>query len=79
MLALMVTLMACASPSAPPILSIKTPIATLAAGEPVLPYSQILLHNAPLPLAADYAVNSHNWTLAGYNTYATRDIAVPNC
>ena len=80
MLALIIMLTACAStPPAPVVISIKTPIATLAAGEPILPHSQILLHDAPLPLAADYAVNSHNWTLAGYDTSATRDVMTPGC
>ncbi len=51
----------------------------MAAGEPVLPYSQILLHDAPLPLAADYHVDSNNWTLASYDTSATRDVTMPEC
>jgi outer membrane protein assembly factor BamB len=73
-------LAACAStPPAPTVISIKTPVATLAAGEPVLPHSQILLRDAPLPLAPDYSVDSQNWTLAGYNTFATRDVAAPGC
>jgi eukaryotic-like serine/threonine-protein kinase len=73
-------LIACAStPPAPPILSVRTPIVTLAAGEPVLPHSQILLHDAPLPLATDYSSSSHNWTLAGYDTSATRDVTTPGC
>ena len=60
-------------------IAIKTPAATLAAGEPILPYSQILLHDAPLPLAADYAVDSRNWTLANYDVSATRDVPLPGC
>ena len=80
MLALVAMLTACVStPPAPIVISIKTPVATLAAGEPILPYSQILLHDAPLPLATDYAVNSHDWTLAGYNTSATRDVILSHC
>ena len=76
--ALLVT--ACAStPPGPIVIAIKTPIATLAAGEPILPYSQILLHDAPLPLAADYSVDNGNWTLANYDTSATRDVAVTSC
>ncbi len=73
-------LTACSStPPVPVIIAIKTPVATLAAGEPILPYSQILLHDAPLPLASDYAADSGNWTLANYDTSATRDVAVPGC
>src|ERR1700676_2707263 len=80
LLALTLMLTACAStPSAPPILSVRTPIVTLAAGEPVLPHSQILLHDAPLPLATDYSSSSYNWTLAGYDTSATRDVTTPGC
>ena len=79
-LALVFMLAACAStPLAPTVIAIKAPAATLAAGEPILPYSQILLHDAPLPLASDYTVNSHNWTLAGYDTSATRDVTTPGC
>ena len=78
MLALM--LVACAStPPAPVVISIPSPAPSIAAGEPVLPYSQILLHKAPLPLAADYSIESNNWTLAGYDTSATRDVAMPGC
>src|SRR5712691_1074444 len=80
MLALALMLAACAStPPSPVVILIKTPVATLAAGEPILPYSQILLHAAPLPLAADYHVDRNNWTLAGYDTAATRDVALPDC
>ena len=80
MLALAAVLAACTStPPAPVVITIKTPVATLAAGEPILPYSQILLHDAPLPLAADYQVDRNNWTLAGYDTAATRDVALPDC
>ncbi|HLQ10809.1 MAG TPA: PQQ-binding-like beta-propeller repeat protein [Ktedonobacteraceae bacterium] len=80
MLALAVILAACTStPPSPVVIPIKTPVATLAAGEPILPYSQILLHAAPLPLAADYHVDRNNWTLAGYDTAATRDVALPDC
>src|SRR5216683_1607229 len=77
-LALAVILAACTStPLSPVVIPIKTPVATLAAGEPILPYSQILLHDAPLPLAADYHLDRNNWTLAGYDTAATRDVALP--
>ncbi len=80
MLALTVMLAACAStPLSPVAIPIKTPVATQAAGEAILPYSQILLHDAPLPLAADYHVDRNNWTLAGYDTAATRDVALPDC
>jgi outer membrane protein assembly factor BamB len=80
MFALAFILAACDSTSAtPPVISIKTPVATLVAGEPVLPHSQILLHNAPLPLAGDYKVDSNNWTLAGYNSSATREVVMPYC
>ncbi|HKV59415.1 MAG TPA: PQQ-binding-like beta-propeller repeat protein, partial [Ktedonobacteraceae bacterium] len=80
MLALAVLVAACSSTSPTPVvISIKTPAATMAAGEPVLPYSQILLHDAPLPLAADYHVDSTNWTLASYDTSATRAVTMPEC
>ena len=80
LLSVAVILTACASTSpAPVVIPIKTPVATLAAGEPILPYSQILLHDAPLPLAADYAVDGRNWTLANYDTSATRAVALPGC
>src|SRR6266852_9325738 len=80
MLALTVMLAACAStPLSPVAIPIKTPVATQAAGEAILPYSQILLHDAPLPLAADYHVDRNNWTLAGYDPAATRDVALPDC
>ena len=80
MLALAIMLTSCASTStAPIVISIKTPAPIIAGGEPILPYSQILLHDAPLPLAADYHVDSHNWTLADYDTSATRDVAIPDC
>jgi len=80
MLALAVILAACTStPPSPVVIPIKTPVATLAAGEPILPHSQVLLHDAPLPLAADYNVDRNNWTLAGYDTAATRDVALPDC
>src|SRR5581483_8512503 len=78
--ALAVMLASCSSTSsAPVVVSIKTPAATLAAGEPVLPYSQILLHDAPLPLAADYYADRNGWTLANYDTSATRAVTMPDC
>lgn len=80
MLALAVILAACTStPPSPVVIPIKTPVAMQAAGEPILPYSQILLHDAPLPLAADYNVDRNNWMLAGYDTAATRDVVLPDC
>jgi outer membrane protein assembly factor BamB len=80
MLALALMLAACAStPPSPVVIPVKTPVATLAAGEPILPHSQVLLRAAPLPLAADYQVDRNNWTLAGYDTAATRDVALPDC
>src|SRR5690348_13482721 len=80
LLAGVLLLTACRSTSpVPVVIAIKTPVPGLAAGEPILPYSQILLHDAPLPLAADYSVDSENWTLANYDTSATRDVVVPDC
>src|ERR1700730_13374467 len=82
MFALAITLASCAPTPAstvPVVTSINTPVSARAGGEPILPYSQILLHNAPLPLATDYSVDSHNWTLAGYDTSATRDVTMPDC
>ena len=80
LLAFALLLTACSStPPAPVVIAIKMPLATLAAGEPILPYSQILLHDAPLPLPTDYVADSGNWTLANYDTSATRDVSVPGC
>src|SRR5690349_10026206 len=80
LLAFALLLTACNSTSSTPVvIAIKTPIPGLAAGEPILPYSQILLHDAPLPVPADYAVNSQNWTLANYDPSGTRDVTVSGC
>src|SRR6266567_3571139 len=66
--ALMVILSACdANPGVPATLNKRTPTVSTAAGEPILPHSQIFLHDAPLPTAADLRFDSRNWTLAGFD------------
>ena len=55
------------------------PSPTIAAGEPVLPRSQIFLRPAPLPTASDLAFDSQNWTLSGFDNGDTRSIPLPGC
>ncbi len=78
--ALMVILSACdANPGVPATLNKRTPTVSTAAGEPILPHSQIFLHDAPLPTAADLRFDSRNWTLAGFDNAATRFVSLPAC
>ena len=44
-----------------------------------MPHSQIFLHDAPLPTAADLRFDSRNWTLAGFDNAATRFVSLPAC
>lgn len=55
----------------------KTPV--IAGGEVVLPHSQILLHDAPLPSQADLQPPVNQWTLAGYDSAATRAVPLTSC
>lgn len=55
----------------------KTPV--IAGGEVVLPHSQILLHDAPLPTQADLQPPVNQWTLAGYDSTATRAVSLTSC
>src|SRR5437763_971453 len=78
--ALVVILSACdASPGAPAALNKRTPTASTAAGEPILSHSQIFLHDAPLPTAADLRFDTRNWTLAGFDNAPTRFVSLPAC
>ncbi len=56
-----------------------TPTMAIAGGEPVLPYSQIFFHDAPLPTPADFQFAADAWTLAGHDSDGTRSVAVPGC
>ena len=44
-----------------------------------MPHSQILLHDAPLPTAADLRFDSRNWTLAGFDNAGIRFVSMPAC
>ncbi len=59
-----------------------TPVATtavLAGGEAILPYSQIHFHDAPLPTQAEMRLPANAWSLAGYDSTATRAVTLPSC
>ncbi|MGI9061837.1 MAG: PQQ-binding-like beta-propeller repeat protein [Ktedonobacteraceae bacterium] len=59
-----------------------TPVATapaLAAGEAILPYSQIHFHDAPLPTQADLRLPVNAWSLEGYDSTATRAVTLTSC
>jgi outer membrane protein assembly factor BamB len=62
-----------------PSIPYKTPTPVMAGGEPVLPYSQIVFHDAPLPGQADLQFNSSTWTLSGHDGASTRSIVLPSC
>ena len=55
----------------------RTPV--MAGGEVVLPHSQILLHDAPLPAQADLQPPVNQWTLAGFDSAATRAVSLTSC
>lgn len=55
------------------------PTPLMAGGETVLPHSQILFHDAPLPGAADMRFDSGSWTLAGYDAAGTRSVVLSSC
>jgi outer membrane protein assembly factor BamB len=58
---------------------LKTPIPSMAAGEPILPHSQVFLHDAPLPSQADAQYDSSAWTLAGFDNAATHAVTLQGC
>lgn len=66
-------------PTSPPVKKIATPVPLKAGGEIVLPHSQILLHNAPLPNSADLNFSTDSWTLPGHDAADTRSIVESGC
>jgi len=56
-----------------------TPTPATAAGEAVLPHSQIHFRDAPLPTRADLNVTSDDWMLAGHDSYSRRAVILPAC
>ena len=62
-----------------PAMVYTTPTPATAAGEAVLPHSQIHFHDAPLPTRADLNFTSGNWTVAGHDSYSTRAVILPAC
>ncbi len=80
MLVILLFVAACApNTPAPPVTVQKTPTPVLAGGEVILPHSQIFLHTAPLPTAADMRFDSGDWTLAALDAASTRSVVLPNC
>ena len=70
-------LVACSpAPGRPAHVSI-TPTPRMAAGEPVLPHSQIFYQEAPLPSTTDMQFSSSTWTLPGHDSLATRAVDLP--
>lgn len=67
------------APISQPVVTHITPTPIMAAGEPVLPYSQIFFSNAPLPSSADLYFDNANWTVAGQNNDSTRSTVLPAC
>ena len=51
----------------------------LAGGEVVLPHSQVHFRDAPLPTLAAFQLPVNEWTLAGYDSAATRAVTLPSC
>lgn len=71
-------LMACAGPApGQPLHPGTIPTPSMAAGEPVLPHSQIFFQDAPLPSATDAQFSSATWTLPGHDSLATRAVDLP--
>ncbi len=58
---------------------VKSPLPSTAAGEPILPHSQIFLRAAPLPAPADMRYDSSAWTLAGFDNAATHAVTLQGC
>ena len=65
--------------SGQPIIKQTTPTPATAAGEPVLPHSQIHFHDAPLPTRADLSFTGDDWTLAEHDNDSTRALVLPAC
>lgn len=77
---LLLCVAACASNTPSPSVTVqKTPTAAMAGGEAVLPHSQILIHEAPLPTAADLHLTGGDWTLAALDFASTRLVVLPAC
>lgn len=77
---LMLFMAACASNAPTPTVTVqKTPTVATAGGEVVLPHSQILLHEAPLPSDADTRLPVGDWTLSALDYAATRSVALTMC
>lgn len=57
----------------------KTSPLALAGGEPILPHSQILLHDAPLPTQMDFRFSENAWTVSGHDSYATHASQLTTC
>ena len=51
----------------------------MAGGEMVLPHSQIHFHDAPLPTSDAFQLPANAWTLAGYDSAATRAVTLTAC
>ena len=62
-----------------PVMVHTTPTPATAAGEAVLPHSQIHFRDAPLPTRADLNVTSDDWMLAGHDSYSRRAVILPAC
>src|SRR5215469_4598995 len=62
-----------------PVVVHKTPTPAMAAGEVVLPHSQVHFHDAPLPTGADFNFTGDEWTLAGHDSYSTRAVILSAC
>src|SRR5579872_1961326 len=80
MLVMLLFLAACAPNAPTPSVTVqKTPTPAMAGGEAILPHSQIFLHEAPLPTAADMRFDNGDWTLAALNGASTRSVVLPGC
>lgn len=79
-LVMLLFLAACAPNAPTPSVTVqKTPTPAMSGGEVILPHSQIFLHEAPLPMAADMRFNNGDWTLAALNGASTRSVLLPGC
>ena len=79
-LVMLLFLAACAPNTPAPSVTVqKTPTPAMAGGEVILPHSQIFLHEAPLPTAADMHFDNGDWTLAALNGTSTRSVTLPDC
>ena len=76
---LMLCLLAACGGMNRPVMVHTTPTPATAAGEVVLPHSQIHFHDAPLPARDDLNFTGDDWTLAGHDGYSTRAVILPAC